>query len=150
MGLDMYLEAEHNFYHFTEEEETRNKLESIYPCPFKREGIAFRSVSYEVAYWRKANCIHRFFVENCQEGQDNCARYYVDREVLEDLVNRCKEVIDDKSKAEELLPTQGGYFFGSTAYDSDYIKDLENTIKMLEPLLIDTDKSWFFYYQSSW
>lgn len=45
-----------------------------------------------VAYWRKANAIHNWFVENAQDGVDNCGTYEVERYLLEDLLARCAEV----------------------------------------------------------
>ena len=30
------------------------------------------SVSVNAAYWRKANAIHKWFVDNVQDGEDNC------------------------------------------------------------------------------
>ena len=49
----------------------------------------------QVAYWRKANAIHKWFVDNVQDGKDDC-RYH--REVterdLEKLRDACKEVIE--------------------------------------------------------
>ena len=56
---------------------------------------------------------------------------------------------EDTSLAEELLPTQAGFFFGGTSYDSYYLKDIEDTIEMLEPLLAEDDNV-EYYYQSSW
>ena len=29
----------------------------------------------EIGYWRKSNQIHKWFVDNIQEGVDNCATY---------------------------------------------------------------------------
>lgn len=48
----------------------------------------------EVAYWRKANAIHRWFVENVQNGKDDCGEYPVTRENLRSLVDLCQQVID--------------------------------------------------------
>ena len=46
----------------------------------------------DVAYWRKANQIHNWFVENVQGGNDNCEEYYVSRDQLQDLLDICLEV----------------------------------------------------------
>lgn len=52
------------------------------------------NVSYlivETGYWRKANAIHKWFVENVQDGEDDCKEYYVDENDLKkllDVVNR--------------------------------------------------------------
>lgn len=44
----------------------------------------------QVGYWRKANHIHNWFVENVQDGEDDC-RYHgeVTKEDLEELLVSC-------------------------------------------------------------
>lgn len=42
-----------------------------------------------VGYWRKANQIHKWFVDNVQDGNDDCKSYYVSTEDLEKLLNIC-------------------------------------------------------------
>ena len=51
-------------------------------------------IKEQVGYWRKANEIHNWFVENVQDGEDDC-RYHreVTREVLEELLNICNKVL---------------------------------------------------------
>ena len=100
----------------------------------------------EFAYWRKANQIHNWFVENIQEGKDDCGTYQVSGRKLKELVNLCKEVLQNFKQAEELLPTREGFFFGSTAYDEDYYEDLHNTIEQLK----DIDDEDIYEYTSSW
>lgn len=106
-------------------------------------------VRKEVLYWRKANAIHRWFVENCQDGVDNCATYYVPREMLEELRDVCRAVVDGRVDAEETLPTQSGFFFGITDYDEYYIESLNYTAERITEILED-DKINYFEYQSSW
>lgn len=61
------------------------------------------------------------------------------------------EYIEDSSVAEELLPTTSGFFFGGTEYDEWYYKDVENTINIIENVLITTDfKHEVVMYHSSW
>ena len=107
------------------------------------------SVEMKVGQWRKANAIHAYFVDNCQNGEDDCRESYVDREKLVELLDLCKQVIADHSKADELLPTSEGFFFGSTEYDEWYFQDLADTVEILETCLTMED-CWEFYYQSSW
>jgi len=102
----------------------------------------------EAGYWRKANQIHRWFVENVQDGVDNCGDYYVERNQLQALLDLCKIVQKDHSKAEELLPSASGFFFGGTDYDEWYYNDIENTISILEDALEDENGE--YYYTSSW
>jgi hypothetical protein len=106
-------------------------------------------VEMKIGYWRKANAVHQWFVDNCQNGEDDCRDAYVSREKLEELLSVTKEVLADHSKADELLPTQSGFFFGSTEYDEYYFQDLELTQKILENALSMSDE-WDFGYQSSW
>lgn len=57
--------------------------------------------------------------------------------------------IEDPSVAEELLPVQEGFFFGSTSYDEYYYQDIVNTKEIMEKALKIADNC-EFYYNSSW
>lgn len=112
-----------------------------------------RYIVEEVAYWRKANQIHNWFVQNVQNGVDECQNSYVSREKLEELLDVCNKVIEDFNqtggiKASELLPTGSGFFFGSTEYDEWYFKDVTNTIEYLTEILEDESADEFEYYAS--
>lgn len=59
--------------------------------------------------------------------------------------------IKDTSVAEELLPTTGGFFFGSTEYDEYYVQDIQDTIDIITKVLETTDfEKEMLYYVSSW
>ena len=45
-----------------------------------------------VGYWRKANAIHKWFVDNVQDGEDNCDYYEVTKEQLEELLDICNTI----------------------------------------------------------
>jgi len=104
----------------------------------------------EVGYWRKANQIHNWFVQNVQNGVDDCKPYWVDEEELQELLKVCKKVIKKPSLAESLLPTSQGFFFGRDDYDEYYMEQLKYTVKLLEKLLKLKEKNVQFEYQSSW
>ena len=152
MGLDMYLYKK-NYIWSGEWVNPEAKQEVIVKTGgevdkhIKPERVKY--VVEEVAYWRKANSIHKWFVDNCQYGVDDCRNAYVDREKLEELLELCKQVKADPDKAHELLPTQSGFFFGSTQYDEWYFEDINNTIEMLEGILSDETGDEFEYH-SSW
>jgi hypothetical protein len=57
------------------------------------------------------------------------------------------KVIKDPTMAERLLPTQEGFFFGSTDYDQYYYDDLVLTKHILEDALASGGD---YYYSSSW
>lgn len=52
---------------------------------------------------------------------------------------------------EELLPTQEGFFFGSTDYDQWYMDDIDRTIDILSKIVSKKDSiNVSYYYSSSW
>ena len=116
----------------------------------------------QVGYWRKANQIHNWFVENIQGGVDDCSYHReVTEEDLRELLDICQRVlkscdlegmcVKDTNIAEELLPSTSGFFFGSTDYDSWYVEDIKNTIDIITKVLETTDfDTQMVYYVSSW
>jgi hypothetical protein len=151
MGLDMYLVAKRHVSQYMEEDKALS-TELMQHFPELTEDISVQEVTVRVGYWRKANHIHKWFVDNVQEGDDNCASYYVGREQLEELKARCRQVLDFRHLAVEKLPTAEGFFFGGTDYDEYYFRDVENTVKIIDSALklLDRDKSWDIEYTSSW
>jgi hypothetical protein len=114
------------------------------------ERMRVNSVEAEAMYWRKANAIHKWFVENIQGGEDDCRRYYMEREQLVELRDLCAKLCTQREMAEETLPTADGFFFGSTEYDEWYWNDIEGTVQGLDKALQAFDDKWHFYYRSSW
>lgn len=137
----------------------------------------------QVAYWRKANAIHDWFVNHVQDGEDDCDYHdEVTKETLQELLDVCEQVlkasemvdgqivngyrytdngkepiledgqhIKDPSVAMELLPTTGGFFFGSTDYDEWYYEQVEYTANKIREILETTDfEQEMIYYVSSW
>lgn len=104
----------------------------------------------EVGYWRKANHIHKWFVDNVQDGVDDCDEYEVEEEKLRELLETCKIILnDDPSKASVLLPTSDGFFFGGTEYDQYYFGTIIETIDIIENVLSENGDNQF-YYTASW
>jgi len=109
------------------------------------------SVIEQIGYWRKANAIHQWFVNNVQKGVDDCKEYHLDSDILKALLKDCKKVIKTPDKADKVLPTKSGFFFGSTNYGEYYLKDIEYTISMVEEALKEEDSEFCdYYYESSW
>ncbi len=150
MGLDMYLEKR-TYVKQWDHQSAEEKHEVVVTKGGQPTNIDPKKVKYiieEAGYWRKANQIHRWFVENVQNGVDNCGDYYVGSEKLAELLDLCKKVKADHSLADELLPSASGFFFGGTEYDEWYFNDIENTIAVLEEALKDDRAD--YYYSSSW
>jgi hypothetical protein len=169
MGLDQYLEARKYVSKFDYSDgfdakkiyEEYAKLSESAPAGFdKYSDFGGIQVSFPIGYWRKANAIHGWFVENVQGGEDNCGTYYVSREQLADLLVACQNVLmvpagvsqEDAAATSGLLPTQG-FFFGSYEMDEWYIDDLKRTSEMIThalSLFPSDNHDWSFYYSSSW
>jgi hypothetical protein len=154
MGLDMYLTKRIGIYAMYEFEKIDGTIfitKDGEPIPINFNKVS--SISEQAAYWRKANAIHKWFVDHCQNGVDDCGEYEVSLDQLRELVKTCKAVLKDKDKAMELLPPQAGFFFGSTDIDEWYIEDLKLTVKQIEPLLKEKFPEGMYVhysYQSSW
>lgn len=158
MGLDMYL--------YTNSKKVCEKAVDA------TGGSEWHKVSGIAMYWRKANAIHKWFVDNVQYGEDDCGSYEVSVEQLKELRKTCKKVLkstklvetkvpngyvmrdgkmvpyemvdgkvlEDPSVAEELLPTQSGFFFGGTEYDEWYWNDLEMTVKGIDAIMRSVER----------
>lgn len=161
MGLDMYLMAKEyvSNYSWKEEDEFHNE-NSRYNNLIKhvdKKGIQYKHsnsavIEFEAMYWRKANAIHKWFVDNVQQGTDDCDKYQVTVNELEKLLEICEEVLANPNKAPDLLPVHEGFFFGTYDYDEWYLDNLKETVERL-PELIEIAKdslSIEFSYLSSW
>ena len=94
MGLDMYLTKKVYVGANWEHNNVKGKIElEANGKPIK---INFNRVSYieeEVCYWRKANAIHQWFVNNVQDGDDDCGNYYLEKTKLKELLKICRKVL---------------------------------------------------------
>jgi len=96
MGLDMYLSRKTYVKNWSHQKpEDRHEI-TVKKGEFIRQDIKPERISYiveQVAYWRKANAIHQWFVDNCQGGNDDCRDYDVSSEQIEELMDLCKKVL---------------------------------------------------------
>ena len=95
-----------------------------------------------VCYFRKVNLLFAYFENKGLMFDQYFA--FMDKETCLDIIDRCKRVLEDHSLASELLPTQSGFFFGSTDYDEWYYQDVENVLKQL------TEKALPVYDEPCW
>ena len=158
MGLDMYLHKKTRLpYHWDKEENKWVNSQVSYVDDHGRlhncTGTP-TTITFEVGYWRKANHIHNWFVENVQSGDDDCKEYYVDPDKLRSLLAICKHILqlkNWKAYAKKNLPTREGFFFGGTEYDEYYLSDIKSTVEIIEKVLADFDEqNDSIYYESSW
>ena len=95
MGLDMYLTKKiyigANYKHSNVKGEVNlTKGDKNEPIKININRISY--IKESVGYWRKANQIHKWFVENIQDGKDDCGDYNVSEEKLSELLAICKKI----------------------------------------------------------
>lgn len=154
MGLDMYLTKKTYVGAYFEHRNVTGTVKLAVdgkPLPIKVKQISY--IDEQVGYWRKANAIHKWFVETCADGEDDCKPVHVDIKQLRELLLIVERVLGDHSLAEKLLPSTSGFFFGSTEYDEWYFDDLKDTKRILTDILKAPEedlKYCDFEYQASW
>jgi len=128
------------------------------------------SIIYDIGYWRKANWIHKWFVDNVQYGNDDCGEYSISEEQLNDLDELCHDILGkflqvvehrlDKKELisyikEHLCPCDG-FFFGSNSLEDEddlsyYEQSLHDTIKFISIAKKYIDKYCAgIFYRASW
>ncbi|MFZ9902980.1 MAG: hypothetical protein ACO3FT_04925 [Ilumatobacteraceae bacterium] len=165
MGLDSYLYKRtyvKNWDYMTPEE--RHTITIAGPTAADIKPARISEIIEQVAYWRKANAIHGWFVRNCQDGVDDCRDASVEVEQLIDLRDLCRELLALRTTAPaeaaarawctNVLPPTVGCFFGSTELDEGYWDHLADTDRMLTAILDELGEGlygrWSFTYSSSW
>ena len=88
-------------------------------------------------YFRKHNYLMAWVEQTTGSAIENCADIDLTKGQLESLLSSIDEVLADHGKAPWLLPTQEGFFFGSTEYDEWYFKNLENARSQLTGMVAD-------------
>lgn len=143
MGLDMYLNAKRYLWH--SEDELADKIGEFFPEIGNKR---VKEITVQAMYWRKANAIHKWFVDFVQNGVDDCGNYEVSREQLQELIDLIDAAIEQQDASK--LPPASGFFFGSTDIDAYYWEDLKQTREELSKIVNDNFPGWFFEYHSSW
>ncbi len=152
MGLDMYLYKREyvSGWNYKEDMDT-----SLYDLILEKTGLPrceaspHAYVDVTVAYWRKANSVHRWFCL-LDGGRDECQPIRVTVDDLKALRDACEAVLLTPANAESVLPTKSGFFFGSYDYDEWYLADLKDTISQIDSCLAGAEEWDEFTYQASW
>lgn len=137
----------------------------LYRVDLRNEENGSNKPHQEVAYWRKANQIHGWFVDNFLGGKDECRpSSVVTLDDLLDLRSLCQAILRNNTEddpnvpysewqdtAATILPTRSGCFFGDTTYGENYLYDIENTIKQINEIEATHEGGHHMYfYESSW
>lgn len=143
----MYLERRHYIGNKFNKPKERLRLiipkqsNATFPIPHI-DSSKIDSIIEEVAYWRKANAIHNWFVQNVQDGEDDCKQYYVSNEQLKELLDLCDKVLT----ASKLIP---GKIVNDYTYKNGVKKPIIEKSKIIKDStiaqkLLPTQSSFFF------
>ena len=176
MGLDMYVNIRHkdtqsklDAYEAWEQKYSYEEFERLTEDQkeeYRDSEPEYNEEMYgkELMYWRKANQIHNWFVQNCQNGVDDCGRYAITVNDLMKLKELCEKILTMTENRKEMrytsytatekeevdipyltlegveyaiehLPSRSGFFFGSTEYDDWYVWGLKNTVEQINDTL---------------
>lgn len=174
MGLDIYL-----FRTRIATDNDAKKIKEIIKDNSNETDIV--EVKTDVAYWRKANAIHHFFMNINKNSFEKTGEIRVSLEDIQKLLDICKrikkeavlkneriigsytikdgkevpnyiegQIIENQEICEELLPTESGFFFGPTEYNSFYMNQIDSTIEQLEKIIESHQKYDVYTYIASW
>lgn len=88
-------------------------------------------------------------VETVEGKVADGSTHYADGRV--EYHSRDGAVIAQPAVAARVLPTQGGFFFGKTDYDEDYLADLRDTVAIVDRVLNAPEMAdCSFEYHASW
>ena len=92
----------------------------------------------ELGYFRKVNFLIKFF-----KDVRNRNPIKIDKKEVEGLLNLCNIVLkyhdenpNDQAVANKILPSQDGFFFGSTDYDEHYYDSVKEVKEFIETKLL--------------
>lgn len=152
MGLDMYLEARRYISPIDKETEPmRRAIEAAIgrePATEKPHGepelLEVCAVVVRVGYWRKFWPLHNWFVNNAQEGNDDCRPVLVSAQQLEELEENLDQVEDDPDSA-------GDFFMDDTDEDVRLDPDeVDFTLRVIVQARKLQAQGWDIYYRGSW
>lgn len=126
---------------------TDGKIKYTYQTQKLMKECSYYEDIMELAYWRKANAIHKWFVDNVQKGKDNCKRYRVKKGDLEALLDVVNELLDKIVLKKGKVINGQKYknnIFGKTVIKPNYEKGkIIKNWKLCEKLL-PTQEGFFF------
>ena len=123
-------------------DDVRANIHTHYPAWDKAKKYGYDGISDGVAYWRKANAIHNWFVENCGGGIDECQPMEISKEQLEKLLDTAKKV------KESCVLVDGKINNGYTFKDGKEVPIMEDGKYIKDPWvakqLLPTTEGFFF------
>lgn len=150
MGLDMYLEARLYLPPYSKEfkpiREAIGRAIGYTPPTEKLDNdstlMEITGVTVRVGYWRKLTSLHRWFVNNAQDGHDDCRPAYVTPKILVELTDRIGQG--------SVRPESVGDHFANHDDDSMTKDCINYTLKVMAHAKRFQERGWDIYYRSSW
>lgn len=150
MGLDIYFNKKRTISEENQQEleKVKKQMDAIDALPFEefqKHEEEYKELEAkfdilnprtELAYFRKVNFLIHFF-----DYEENCEYVVIDKSLIEDLVDRCKKVLEAKTDevSDKLLPSVSGFFFGNTDYNEYYYGDVEDVLAQFTTILKEVD-----------
>jgi|TARA_R100000479_G_scaffold173322_1_gene119203 predicted DNA-binding transcriptional regulator AlpA len=166
MGLDMYFSRRTYVSSIKKDDEGNWVKQDVNNMELKFDDadlshINLKNVRYieEIfGEFRKFNALHGYVVDNFGGGRDECQVIYLDIDDLiqiHEMLSLVQESlsIGDKVIAEQTLPPQAGFFFGSTEIDEWYEEAVKEAVEVFgkvieEHSIVGYNAS--YSYQASW
>ena len=104
-------------------------------------------VNGEDMYYRKVNFLYAYFADRLDDEQ--CI---VTLEDCKKIIKYAETILEtrDTDLAEKLLPTQSGFFFGSTEYDDYYFDDVKDVLEQFSEYIDDWTDDTIGWVYFSW
>jgi len=170
MGLDMYLNKKTYVQNWEHHDKSLKHTISVKRGGKVRDDIKPERITYiteQVAYWRKFNALHGWFVNNCADGVDECQEIYVSGDNFTELLSTLKQVqeviktskkvvkvekdwndndyevtvFECEDKIKDLLPPTQGFFFGGYEIDDYYKDEVDRTVEVIQEIVDDINST---------
>ena len=132
------------------------KPEELHEVTVKKNGeivkeIDSKKVAYiieDIAYWRKANAIHNWIVENCADGEDKCQEIYLRQEDLKKLLTLVNTVLASTKLVKGKVKNGTSYSKDKKTGEMKKVENIEDGKVLADDtmakLLLPTAEGFFF------
>ena len=123
-------------------EDYRSEYIHRYASYDNEKEYGWKSIIETIADWRKANHIHKWFVDNVQDGVDDCETYEVTKEQLINLLDVCKKVLKGSKLVQEKVII--GQLLKNGEWVNNYMDGLVVKDTSVAEKLLPTTSGFFF------
>ena len=123
-------------------EDYRSEYIHRYASYDNEKEYGWKSIIETIADWRKANHIHKWFVDNVQDGVDDCETYEVTKEQLINVLDGCKKVLKGSKLVQEKVII--GQLLKNGEWVNNYMDGLVVKDTSVAEKLLPTTSGFFF------